>query len=67
MAIRGRNPRAFALILLFSLFAFGSAKIFFEERFDGILAFLSFDFHFAVLIGNIQVLSVASCFLLNQL
>ncbi|KAJ8447787.1 hypothetical protein Cgig2_015150 [Carnegiea gigantea] len=34
MAIRGRSPRAFSLILLLSLFAFTSAKVFFEERFD---------------------------------
>lgn len=36
MALRVKNPNSFSLILLLSIFAVASAKVYFEERFVGI-------------------------------
>lgn len=42
MELRSRNPTAFCLLLLLSLFAIASAKVFFEERFEGISHYFAF-------------------------
>ncbi|KAK9667864.1 hypothetical protein RND81_13G016600 [Saponaria officinalis] len=62
MEFRRRNPSALSLLIIFSIFSFTSAKLFFEERFDDGLFLTIFYPCFCVI--DLSLFVVHECYLM---